>query len=176
LDCRIVECAIQEENVTTKEDYSDEEWQQVIMAPGLAGMVVIASDPSVTGMVKEIKAMGKAIEEKSAPEAAQELVASVVAEMQAQAEKKEEGQQNAEHPAPDEDGLAHLLEQLRGAAAVLDTRAAPDEAKGYKQWVVSVAVTVANAAKEGGFLGIGGELISNKEKAALESISSALGL
>jgi hypothetical protein len=176
LDCRIDECAIEEEKVTTKEDYSDEEWQQVMMAPGLAGMVVIASDPSATGMVKEIKAMGKAIEEKSAPEAAQELVASVVAEMQAQAENKEESRQNTEQLAPDEDSLAHLLEQLRGAAAVLDAKAAPEEAKGYKQWVVSVAVTVANAAKEGGFLGIGGELISNKEKAALESISSALGL
>jgi hypothetical protein len=162
--------------VTTKEDYSDEEWQQVMMAPGLAGMVVIASDPSATGIVKEIKAMGKAIEEKSAPEAAQELVASVVTDMQAQAENKEEGQQNTDQPEPDEEGLAYLLEQLRGTAAVLDAKATPDEAKGYKQWVVSVAVTVANAAKEGGFLGIGGELVSNKEKAALESISSALGL
>lgn len=162
--------------MTTKEDYSDEEWQQLMMAPGLAGMVVIASDPSVTGMIKEIKAMGKAIEEKAAPEPAQELVASVVANMQAQAEKKEESQQKSEQPAPDEDSMAHLLEQLRGAAAVLDAKAAPDEAKGYKQWVVSVAVTVANAAKEGGFLGIGGELISVKEKAALESVSSALGL
>ncbi len=162
--------------MTTKEDYSDEEWQHVIMAPGLAGMVVIASDPSVTGMVKEIKAMGKAIEEKPAPEAAQELVASVVAEMKAQAEKKEEGQQRSKKPAPDEDGMAYLLEQLRSAATVLDAKATPDEAKGYKQWVVSVAVTVANAAKEGGFLGIGGELISDKEKAALESVSSALGL
>ena len=105
-----------------------------------------------------------------------EVVGDSANDMKAQAEKKEEGQQRSKKPAPDEDGMAYLLEQLRSAATVLDAKATPDEAKGYKQWVVSVAVTVANAAKEGGFLGIGGELISDKEKAALESVSSALGL
>lgn len=58
----------------------------------------------------------------------------------------------------------------------MDAKATPDEAKAYKEWVVSVAENVAEAAKEGGFLGIDGTQVSEKEKIALDEISKGLGL
>jgi len=39
-----------------------------------------------------------------------------------------------------------------------------------------VAKAVSEAAKEGAFLGMGGERVSDKEKAALENLKATLGL
>jgi hypothetical protein len=36
----------------------------------------------------------------------------------------------------------------------------------FKQWLADVAQVVAEADKEGGFLGIGGKRVSDKEQAA----------
>jgi hypothetical protein len=41
--------------------------------------------------------------------------------------------------------------------------------------VLSIAETVAKAAKEGGFLGFGGEVISKNEKEIYRQIAFALG-
>ena len=53
---------------------------------------------------------------------------------------------------------------------------APDDATAFKEWLREISQHVAEAAKEGGFLGIGGVLVSEVEKATLVEISSALGL
>jgi hypothetical protein len=42
--------------------------------------------------------------------------------------------------------------------------------------LMSISQRVAEASKEGGFLGFGGTLVSEQEQAALHSISGALGL
>ena len=46
----------------------------------------------------------------------------------------------------------------------------------FKSWLRQVSQHVAEAAKEGGFLGIGGVAVSEAEKATLTEISSALKL
>ena len=48
-------------------------------------------------------------------------------------------------------------------AALIDKKAKPDEAQGFKQWLVAVTQKVAEAAKEGGFLGFGGTQVSEQE-------------
>ena len=64
---------------------------------------------------------------------------------------------------------------LRQAAAVLDAKA-PDDAVAFKGWLRQISQHVAEASKEGGFLGIGGVAVSEAEKATLAEISSALKL
>ena len=58
---------------------------------------------------------------------------------------------------------------------VVDAKA-PDDAAAFKGWLREISQHVAEAAKEGGFLGIGGVLVSEAEKATLTEISSTLGL
>jgi len=87
-------------------------------------------------------------------------------------------------------GLAHLktkgvdsaekvsalaIEDCKTVAALLAAKATPQEAKEYRQWAFSVAENVANAASEGGFLGFGGERVSDPEKQLIAKIRSALG-
>jgi hypothetical protein len=61
----------------------------------------------------------------------------------------------------------------RQASALLDAKASGD-AVAYKTWLGKISQGVAEAAKEGGFLGIGGVPVSDAEKATLAEISSAL--
>jgi hypothetical protein len=70
---------------------------------------------------------------------------------------------------------ARCIETLRQAGAVVDTKA-PGDAAAFKGWLRQISQHVAEASKEGGFLGIGGVSVSEAEKATLTEISSALKL
>ena len=62
------------------------------------------------------------------------------------------------------------------AAANIVTQKSPTEADEFKQWLMTIATRTSEAAKEGGFLGIGGTRVSEKEKAELATLASALGV
>ena len=62
------------------------------------------------------------------------------------------------------------------AAANIVTQKSPAEADEFKQWLMTIATRTSEAAKEGGFLGIGGTKVSEKEKAELATLASALGV
>ncbi len=70
---------------------------------------------------------------------------------------------------------AKCIETLRQVAGIVDTKA-PGDATAFKSWLRQISQHVAEAAKEGGFLGIGGVAVSDAEKATLAEISSALKL
>ena len=67
------------------------------------------------------------------------------------------------------------IETLRQVSALVDAKA-PNDAVAFKGWLRHVSQRMAEAANEGGFLGIGGIQISEAEKATLAEISSALKL
>jgi hypothetical protein len=67
-------------------------------------------------------------------------------------------------------------EILRRTAELLGKKATPEEATELKQWLATIAQKTAEATKEGGFLGFGGTLVSDEEKAAVAKVNSTLGL
>jgi len=69
-----------------------------------------------------------------------------------------------------------LIEDSQTVAKILAEKATTEEANEYKEWAMSIAKNVANAAKEGGFLGIGGTRVSDGEKQAFAEIADALGV
>lgn len=70
---------------------------------------------------------------------------------------------------------AKCVDTLRQVSALVDSRA-PGDAAAFKGWLRQISQHVAEAATEGGFLGIGGVAVSETEKATLAEISGALGL
>ena len=70
---------------------------------------------------------------------------------------------------------ALLLDDSRDIANLLKEKASAGEAAEYKAWAMSVAENVAKAAKEGGFLGFGGEQVSAGEKTLFAELASTLG-
>jgi hypothetical protein len=83
----------------------------------------------------------------------------------------------ASPPAIDRTAGKELVEQalsrLRGAVRTLERHTGDDEeVNEYKRFVYSVAEAVAHAHREGGFLGIGGKDVSEREQAALDEIAA----
>jgi hypothetical protein len=71
---------------------------------------------------------------------------------------------------PDSD---RLLAEIHDAYVVVSEKGAP-EAAGFRELVMKVAQSTAEAAKEGGVLGIGGTQVSAAEQSAIDRIRTAL--
>jgi hypothetical protein len=163
--------------MTTKKDYTTEEWNQLLESPLQAGFYVIYADPSVTGMFKEMKALFKAVLEQTIPDGAQELVGSLVADIKEKSENKEQMPSSDDMSKGDpEEIMARMLAFVQNVAALVDAKATSEEAAGFKEWLYAVAKAVSEAVKDGGFMGMGGKRVSDKEKAALENLKSTLHL
>ena len=76
---------------------------------------------------------------------------------------------------PDEQESA-LLERLCLVRDLLDSKLESDQAVDFKKWLLSIAASVSQASLEGGFMGIGGEKVSEHESESLKEITAALGL
>jgi hypothetical protein len=69
------------------------------------------------------------------------------------------------------------LAALRQVAALLDEKTTKEEAAGYKDWLMNIAIQTSKAGKEGGnFLGRGAVLVNDAEKAMLAQIAQILGI
>jgi hypothetical protein len=159
--------------MTTKSDYTEQEWEGLLQAPVMAGMYVMVADVSMTAMGKEMAGMLKAIQAQEAPDAAKELVASVVADIVAKSSNKEKLAQ----PELDkhQDPKMQVMKILKEVLAVLDEKSTPDEKLGFGSWLMTVAQATAEAGREGGFLSIGSVRVSDKENAALAELKAELG-
>jgi hypothetical protein len=162
--------------MTTKTDYTEEEWELLLQAPVSVGMLIITADIGVTSMGKELKGMFKGMFEQSVDEAAQDLVGSLLEDIKAKSENKEKMEMPDTKDKDAEAVEQELLQSVREAASLVEAKCDSAEAVGYKHWLMGVAQGTAEAGKEGGFLGIGAVRVSDKEKAAIEEISQTLGL
>lgn len=150
--------------MTRKADFNAEEWAAVAEAPLLAGMRVAKAARG--GTIRESIAMGKVYTEARRSQGQSELLDDLVSSA----------------PAVDPTGTATpaelervSAERLREAIRILEDKATPEEAEAYRRFVIDVAEAAARAHREGGFLGIGGEEISEREQAALDEIRRTLG-
>jgi hypothetical protein len=161
--------------MTTKGDFTTEEWNQIRRAPFMAGLAVVAASPSGPfGLMKEMFAVGKMLAEVKTRGASNDLVKALVVELEAGA-REQSAPAELQGKTPDQiKSLA--IDSLRQIVALIDKKAKPDEVQGFNQWVVAVAHKVAEAAKEGGFLGFGGTQVSEQEAATIKELSTALGV
>jgi hypothetical protein len=164
--------------MANKTTFTPEEWKQVLESVMLSGMAVTAADPSgLIGVLKESMATGRnLLAARSDPES-NELVRAVTAEYETS-----EGRQAAREQlkatlqgSKAGDVRAKSIAALHDIAALLDAKA-PADAPGFKTWLQHIATGAAEAANEGGFMGFGGVRVSEKERATLNEVSSALGL
>jgi hypothetical protein len=68
------------------------------------------------------------------------------------------------------------IDAIRNAVKLVEEKAGPEAATEYKQLILEGSQKTAEAGKEGGFLGIGGKMVSDNELQALEQIKKALAL
>ena len=163
--------------MASKAAFTAEEWNQVLGSVFMAGFAVTAADPSgLWGLLKETFASGRALIETKNNSSASELSKAIVGDMETSAGRSA-AQDYAKarlQGAKREEIKQRAIDALRAVAAIVDQNAASDAAA-YKAWLLQIANNVAEASKEGGFLGFGGVDVSDAEKATLLEIAAALG-
>ena len=161
-----------------KSSFTPEEWKLLLESVMMAGIAVTAAEPSgLWGVLKESFASGSALRQATMDPGSNPLIKAVaadfgIAEGQSAARDGLREKLGGSRPA---EIKAKCIETLRQAGAVVAAKA-PDDAAAFRGWLRYISQHVAEAAKEGGFLGIGGVLVSEAEKATLTDISDALGL
>jgi hypothetical protein len=135
-----------------KADFTEQEWEQMQKGVTGAGLLVAVSDRGFFDTFKEASALGKhlaAARETSESELVREL-----------AEVRGTGFGMGSSPAEVE---GETVDALRASIGTLEAKA-PDEVERYRQFVLAVAQSVADAAG-------GGEVA---ESAEIQKISAAL--
>ncbi len=168
---------MRETYMVNRASFTPEEWTKVLESVAVTGMAVTAAEPSgLWGMLKEALAGGAALAAAKADPHANELIKAAIADYETP-EGRTDVQESLKHRfegAKPADVVPRALEALRQASAILDAKA-PADAPAFKAWLNAIAAKVAEASKEGGFLGFGGVQVSEAEKATLGEIAAALG-
>lgn len=162
--------------MSTKTDYSAEEWKLCLKSPLMAGLAVVAASPSgPLGVLREMFAVGKLVAETRTQVGSNELLRTLVSDLAAPNARGQVDAAELRGLGP-EQLKAHALEACQTLAALVDRKATGEEAEEVKRWLVGIAQRTAEAAKEGGFLGFGGTQVSEAETGAIREVARALGV
>jgi hypothetical protein len=156
--------------MTSKTDFSEEEWVRLGRAPLVAGMAISLADPG--GPIESIKESTAAI--RTVLAAAQsgehgELVQAVARDVAEKAGRRENPL--AGFRPKGADARDEVLDELRAVNALLVDKASPEEGEQFREWLKTAAQRAATAAKEGGFLGFRAELVSEREQLMLDRLA-----
>ena len=161
--------------MTSKTDFTEEEWERLGRAPLVAGMAISFADPG--GPIEAIKESSAALKTAHRGGAGRPrpgaFVQAVAQDVAAKAQRRENPLSGFK---PDgRNALQDILDELRAVNALLVEKAAPDDAADYREWIKTAAQRAALAAKEGGFFGIGAERVSEREQQMLDTLGEIFG-
>ena len=164
--------------MTTKADFTSDEWEVLRDAPhlvilavafagasGFFGSIAEAMAPSGV-LVEALKGSNQLLREICQKEEIQTSVKSIknrvkatgdLADIQAALRKE-------------------AIEKARVALDLLRQKGSPEDIAAYRDFLVTLGNQVANAAKEGAFLGFGGERVSEPERILLAELAEAMGV
>jgi len=159
--------------------FTDAEWKTLIQVPVQVGRAMMAMSPAGgIGMTKEVKALRDSLEETRAATTRNPMLRELGAHLTGNMESI---WSDAGHAFKDRWDAANLRQTAISSCQQVVTlvkKASPQDAIAYKEFVLSLAQKVAEAATEGGFLGIGAnkQAISPEEQSLLNDITKALNM
>jgi hypothetical protein len=155
--------------MTSKQDFTDQEWTRIRRAPFVAGVAISLADPG--GPIEVAKETTATLRSATLPPSQEELLAAVAFDVQALTRQRQ-------NPLGDFKPTSgqQVLEELRGVNELVTAKATAEEAEAFRRWLVVAAQAAADAAKEGGFMGFGAEQVSAGEQQMLQQVRAALGV
>ena len=160
--------------MTTKAEFSEDEWATLVRSPMVAGAAITLADPGgPIEVVKETSAVLK-FATSSSSERRDDLVGELAREVRGLAEQRK-------NPLGDfkpRGALAgkEIVDETARANEIVSAKASPEEADAFRAWIMECAQRAADAAKEGGFMGFHAERVSQGEKDMLAQLRSALSM
>lgn len=164
--------------MATKTDFSSAEWEVLRDAPHLVIIAVtVAGASGIFGSIAEALAPSSIISE--ALQGTNQLLREVC--------EREEIQSSIDaiktraKASGDFSGLqialrTEAIDKSRAAIEILRQKASPEDIVAYREFLIALGNKVANAAKEGDFLGFGGERVSEHERTLLAELAEAVGV
>jgi hypothetical protein len=159
-----------------RDRFTDEDWTGVLEAPILAGLAITAADPGgLVSAVKESAAMARALKDAAAA-AGEGALVTEIAEAYREAADRDAASDAVKAMAKGQSPEALLSAAVARLGAVMRTveSALPEQAGAFRAFLLDVAQKTAEASREGGFLGFGGERVSEAERRALDQIAAVL--
>jgi hypothetical protein len=162
--------------MTIKDRFTEQEWQDVVQSPMLAGIAVTAADPGgLWSAVKESSGLARSLLEAKSnpdPDSLPTIISASFEDAEGRRVTQDRLKELLKGKKPEEvsEAAVSRLQQISSLVAAK----APEQADAYKQFLRTTAEKVAEAGTEGGFLGFGGEKVSDAEKKTLADIDRAL--
>ena len=163
--------------MANKQDFTPEEWTQVLESILLVGIAVSAADPiGLWGTLKEASASSSALTAAKRDPKSNELIKAALTDFETSQGRSaiQKALRERFAGAQPADCAQRSLLGLKQVSAILDAKA-PGDAGAFKAWLRAISQKVAEASVEGAFLGFGGQRISEAEKATLSDIARNLG-
>ena len=161
-----------------KSAFTAEEWETLRTAPQLVSLAVATSGASgLLGTMKEAFSSSAALVEAMKSDNALLRAISTreeIAEAQQSLRDIAKESRGGDFQQTKERIATRALDSLRAALDTLQRKGSPGDYDAYSAFVKSLATRVAEAAKEGSFLGFGGERVSEGERQMLAKLDRAL--
>lgn len=151
------------------EPYTEQQWRDLTDAPPAIARAVASVSGKAGQSEAELDSFLSLLQETATSrEAEQNLLTRLVVDVQ--------GRIAGGLDMPDTDAMTDGLQAARRAGALLEIYPDAAQAREVRLWLLDVARRVAQAARDGGVLGIGGQDISSAENDTLLAIGDALGV
>lgn len=148
--------------MSTKADYSKEEWELLCAGPALAGVGVLLLDAGVIADRQELSAIAKTTSAAKAEYSGDAFLQAIIAEL---------GEHDAKHVRHEGMTTDEVLGKLKEIDAILDKKGGENESVVYKNFLFHVADAAAHAS--GGFFGLG-DKVNDEEKTYLAALKDIL--
>ena len=154
--------------MTTKSDFTEEEWVRVRRAPFVAGMAISIADPG--GPIEMAKESMGTVKSATNPPTREQLLTEVALDLQSMTQQRQNPLGDFKPQAPQQ-----IQEELKAVTDLVSSKASAEEAAAFRQWLLTTAQAAADAAKEGGFMGFGATQVSQGEQNMLDQLRATIG-
>ena len=160
--------------MTSKADFTDEEWTRLKRAPFVAGMAISLADPGgPIEAVKETSATLKTVLRAAEEGGRGELVDEIAREVAEDARQRKSPLAGWK-PSKGANAGVEILDELAEVNRLVSQKASARDAAAVRDWLMAAAQEAANAAKEGGFMGFRAERVSEGEQRMLDRLGEVL--
>ena len=158
--------------MTTKDDFTEDEWARVVRAPMVAGMAISLADPG--GPIEATKETMATARTATNPPSREQLLAEVALEIQARCSSTATRSRASSPPRRAAARESRCSRSCAPCGGIVAAKATAEEATAFGTWLVAAAQAAADAAKEGGFMGFHAERVSEREQAMLDQVRGAV--
>lgn len=164
--------------MATRNDFTPEQWQSLRSAPQIVALATAAAGNSgLFGSLSEGMAMASSIAE--AVRSDHPLLKELFGREEIRVAQDEI--RTMIKGVTDKAALNARLQEtaattIKSAMAALTAKGASEDLDAYRRMLGGIAEKIANASKEGGFLGFGGERVSEGERVFIGKLNELLGV